>query len=382
MDVPPRTVAGIVTLVLTATSWTGCTHENDGAGDRGTPMPSATAESGAASASSPTPTRAPDELEVTPASYPYGKRGAPTLLRARDGTTIVVFEPDQGSQQTSYRLYDNRWRPRTPLLRVDAELVVLQGTAKGFVGRAFRYRRDGSTELAEWVTIDPKGQVEPVADQPDRSTPARRLRPGDLDLQVLNGAPFGYRPADDSVTKKPQPPWGGNGYVVDVDTDGSTCALRPGPLSTGTIHVSTDEGRPVTELTVAGVVPADSGPRLQYCDVNEERILVETGGENPLWLHTLDLEGRYLSSQRLGGLLDPYLWYLLPDGRLVTGTNRPGLMAATDASNEAMEFRRGPIQRDVGFDVLGDEILVLRGDAVHASEDAGVTWREYDLAMP
>lgn len=385
LKVLARAVVGVVALLLTAPGWAGCTGESEGrSGPHRSTQPSAapSAESPSAPETAPTPTSSANPLATTPLPKPYRRVGAVAgVVRADDGTAFVAFGSAWPDDRTSFRLYDRNWRPLTPLLRLDVALMPERGTAHGFVGRATRTNRNGRTTFAKWVTLNRAGRVQRVAKQPERSMTARPPRPGDLHLEGTGQrGSLAYRPATDTVFKKPRPPWDTVGHSWYVDLDGTICAMSSGPLAERSIHVSLDEGRTYTTISVADVIPASSGPRLQSCDTTSERIVIGTGGENPRWLHTLDRTGRQLrSSRRLGDLLNPYGWGMLPDGRLVTGTNRPGLMVATDNTNTQMDYRPGPIPVNFGFEIIDDLLVSLRGRGLDVSNDAGLTWQHIEL---
>jgi hypothetical protein len=332
-----------------------------------------------------------DPLTAAPATPPYGTGSVASIAHAGDGTNIVVFEPTWPSQRTSYRLYDRNWRPRTPVLRVPVSLEVQRGTARRFVGRASLTRQNGSAVIDEWVTINRQGHLQSVANPPGRAAATQSPRPADLYLQGYTPTrSFAYRPATDTILRVPRPAWLTNRWTVYANPglnflsnpDGMICALRSGPVSDGALRVSTDEGRTFTDVPVSMVMAAASGPRLQACLTTAERIVVSTGGESPRWLHTLDRTGRLISSQELGGMLDPYTWGALPDGRLVTGTSRPGLMVATDSTNTLMDYRPGPVPVGWGAQIVGSQLIVARGGSLHVSKDAGLTWQEFDLRLP
>ena len=352
----------------------GCTSDPEAASQReSTARPSP-------SASKKAPTRKPtprqlsvsDLLTATEATAPYGMGGSPSIIRTGNGTTMVIYEPTWPAQQTTYRIYDRHWKPRTPLLRVPVSLDITRTTANRFVGRASRTRKEGSSELRRWITVDPTGRVHQVSHQPKKDAPAVRPRPGDLHLEGDGYHHFAYRPSTDTVFRKPRFPWERPGSGWYFNDDGMICESGSGPLPSAELHISRDEGRTFTTVPVASAVPADSGPQLQACHLTKDRVIVETGGEYPRWLHTLDRTGRYLISSRpLGGLLDPYEWGPLPDGRLVTGTNRPGIMVATDPTNRLLDHRLTPASMNAMFDIVGDEFLVTGGGFVHVSRDAG-----------
>lgn len=365
-------------MSLMAALWTGCS-----AGSEETPTAGATSpQSASPETETPdTPSAAPtsasslEPLRATPTTRPNGVVSA--VLRASDGTNIVVFGYNGRGERTSYRLYDRRWRPRTPLLGVDTLLELQRGTAEGFVGRATNSNREGKLTRNEWITIDRAGGLHQVAHQPDRATSAQRR--GDLFLKGDYLAKFAYRPATDTVLRRPRLAWDSLAHIWYVQGNGLICAMQPSPVSTGLVHVSVDDAHTFTHLPVSDAIPAGSGPRLQECHATRGGVILVTGGEYLNWLHTLDRAGQVVSSQRLGGQLDPYNWDTLPDGRLVAGTNQMGLMVAIDATNQHMEYRPGPKPMNAPFDILGGQILVFRSHHVDVSNDAGLTWRSIDL---
>lgn len=102
------------------------------------------------------------------------------------------------------------------------------------------------------------------------------------------------------------------------------------------------------------------------------------------WLHTFDrVTGCLLPSHALGGDLDGYGLQALPDGTLVVGNNRRGLMVATDATNQVFEFRPGPVRAYFAdFNLLGHDIVVATGrGALQISTDEGKTWHTIELGM-
>ena len=223
-----------------------------------------------------------------------------------------------------------------------------------------------------------------MSHEPAKSTPSQPARPGDLHLQGHASGRFAYRPATDTVFRKTRFAWDGPRGTWYVDNSARICALGSRPAADGLLRASTDEGRTFTAVSLAGVLPADAGPRVHACDTTSQRVVVGTGGEEPLAVHTLDRAGtRLLSSQALGGQLDPYNWNTLPDGRLVTGTNRGrGVMVATDPTNQVMAYRPTPAPMVPWFDIVGDEFVLISRGYAHVSRDAGLTWQRFDLQLP
>ena len=99
-----------------------------------------------------------DPLASTAALALRGFFDSDGLVRARDGSTLVVFSPEY-ADRAQYRVYDRNWRPRTPLLQAPVRLLMERGLAHGFIGHAERTRRNGTFSYAEWVTIDADGAL-------------------------------------------------------------------------------------------------------------------------------------------------------------------------------------------------------------------------------
>jgi hypothetical protein len=383
LHVTSRAAVGAVTFLVAAALASGCSEAEPDPTD----SPATGSEAGPSGEDTPTRQAEPSNPELPaamPATPPYAAPGTPSLIRAHDGSTLAVYEPAWPRERTTYRIYDRRWHPLTPLLMVNVSLEVSRSVPAGFIARASLSRRDGSTALREWVTIDRDGNIRTVTQQPDRRAEAQPLRRGDLFLESSGRALLAYRPSQDAVVKARNPSWNGVGYSWYLDPEeGHVCALLSGPLAEGVMHVSVDEARTFTDVTAADVLPATSGPRLQACWATRDRVLVETGGENPRWLHTLDQDDQtILSSLRVGDRLNPYMFDMLPDGRLVAGTNRPGLMVATDSTNQLMGYRPGPVPPSATFQTVDQEVISIAGRWAHVSADAGLTWRELDLGLP
>jgi hypothetical protein len=343
--------------------------------------PSTSPSSGSGESVPPAPGDAP--LASTAATALRGFFDSDGLVRAGDGSTLLVFAPEY-ADRAQYRVYDQNWRPRTPLLEAPVRLLLERGLAHGFIGHAERTRRNGTSSYAEWVTIDADGALRVVPHQPTRKTPPVRISPGDVRFQNPESRSGAYRASTRTVIVGRAPAWDTRRHIWYTTATGAICAHVDTARLGDVIHTSVDQGRTWLDLDTEGL-PVGSGPRLQSCETHGSRVIVMTGGESPRWLHTFDrVTGRLLSSHALGGDLNGYGWQALPDGTLVVGTNRRGLMVATDASNQVFEFRPGPVQAySADFDLLGRDIVVATGRrALQISTDEGKTWHTIDLGMP
>jgi len=341
-------------------------------------------EPAAASASAPTESATPastDPLEAVPAEKMLGQIDLGGVVQAKDGTHLVVSSTYQYAGRSVYRLYDRRWAPLTPMLEVRGLLSIDRGLRHSFLGSLFAYREKGLPRVNERVLISGDGTLRTIDGQVGRRRQAVDPRPGDWRLASVQSGRMVYRPADRTVYRATAPEWDTPGRSWYVTAAGDICALEGDSPASGTVHTSVDEGRTFTDLSAA-VLPANSGPRLQSCQIAGDRVVVMTGGEYPQWLHVLDrVSGALVVSHDVGdqnGPYNPYDWRLLPDGKLVINTNRPGLYVATDTSNGTLEYRPRP--RAQFPIVVGDDLaLVSGGGLVHVSTDEGRTWETVDL---
>jgi hypothetical protein len=76
---------------------------------------------------------------------------------------------------------------------------------------------------------------------------------------------------------------------------------------------------------------------------------------------------------------NPWVYDTLPGPRLVLGTNRPGLLIATDATNQSFELLPGPVPPQVSYDVQGRTIVSYTRHNPWLSIDEGSTWHQLDL---
>lgn len=285
-----------------------------------------------------------DPLSVTAVDQLPG--GIDEVARAGDGSTVVVVASTY-DDVSSYRIYDEGWRPTTPPLRVGVTLFGLRGMERGFAAWAVRTRRGGYS-FRERVVIGGHGQV-------------RTARPG--------------------VGAIPRPDWRTSRTVWFDQPDGSVCAVQDGSEPGGLARSSLDGGR-TWRVVDTSDLPPQSG-RLQSCVAAGDRVVVMTGGARPRQLHTYDRsDGTRLSSLDIGAgtQIDPYAWWLLSDGSLVARTDRPGVVVATDSTNRHVEFRGGPVGSLWWTRILDDQIVQVSAEGVLAvSDDRGVSWHVVDL---
>ena len=379
------TVRAAGTLLLVASSATACSGEAD---KSTAPTPSAIPSTSRSSAPSTSPGQrraasAPRDLPgPTPAREAFGRIELGGILRAGNGSTLLLFGPTWPHERTGYRIYDRRWRPQTPLLEVPVSLDLVRATATGFLAQATRSRRDGSTTLNAWVVIDRAGQLREATQQRRHDSAPAQLRADDLRFGYAGQ--FAYRPDTRTVLRARRPSWFRQAVAWSSRRGPMVCAFRPhGRAPDAVLHVSADEGRTFSTISAGAVIPDEGGARVQTCLAVGDRVLIMAGAENPRWLHTIDRsDHRLLSSHPLGKLLNGYAWDTLPDGRLVVGTNRSGVFVATDATNRRLDFRPGPVPPDTQFEVVGEDIFLARGRRVQVSPDAGRTWKVIDLQLP
>jgi hypothetical protein len=331
----------------------------------------------------------PSESATTPAADPLEARPAEKMLSI-DGTvagaddgTAVVLSTDLYARRTTYRLYDRRWRPLTPVLEVRGQLVIDRGLADTFLGSLLANRTKEHPRVDERVMLSSEGILTTVDDRSGRSSPPVTPRPGDRRLDSVGSGRLVHRADSGTVHRTTVPEWDDRHRSWNVTAAGHVCALESSTQIGATIHASIDEGRTFTDLSTA-VLPASSGPRVQSCETAGDRVAVMTGGEYPRQLHVLDrATGTLLVSHDLDvrrGPYDPYGWRLLPDGKLVIDTRGPGLYVATDDGNEDLEYRPAPRLPSGSTFVVGDDLVLLSaGRRMYYSSDEGRTWTEVDM---
>lgn len=370
-------LAAVVALTVEACaggSGSGGSGGSGGEPHRQTTSPSASTPIG------PTDSPAKESLEAVPAEKMLGIDR--NVVRADDGTAVVLAT-NEFATRTTYRVYDRRWKPLTPVLGLRGHLIIERGLANAFVGRLSAYRTKRYPRVDEWVTVRSDGTLTAANDRAGRGSPPVHPRPGDRRLASVGSGRLVYRPVSRTVHKTDVPEWDVRRRAWFVTAAGDICALGSSDRIGATIHASVDEGRTFTDLSTAGL-PVDSGPRVQSCETAGDRVAVMTGGEYPRRLHVLDrASGVLLASHDVGdqhGPYDPYGWRLLADGKLVVDTNRHGLYVATDSSNQILEFRPRPRVPYGSTSVVGDDLALLSGGRhMYVSSDEGRTWTRVDL---
>lgn len=392
-----RWLAGL-TLVVASTGCSGTTPRDDAPKpiDRSaTPTPT-----GGTTPAGPEQPAGHPLVAHEATTAPHGGIGFGGILRARDGSTMLVYPPSF-QERTWFRIYGHDWRPLTPPLETRFTLEMDRGLEHGFVGRASLCNRDCSRMVfSQWVTVEPDGTIRPVRqDGTSRPVP---IWPGDVRFQspIFNRT-LVYRPSERAVLSVPFPRWyhrQSNWYASDA---GTICTHRfaalyvgiggPEARIGGSLYSSVNEGRSWRELDTGGVLPAGTGPILQACEARGDRVLVMTGGEFPRWLHTLDRSsGVLLASLRLGDAFDVNSWHVLPDGTLVLGAcqhcpgvspeSRRVIKVATDSTNRAFDSRTAPATGDLH--VVGDDLIIVDRGWAHVSDDRGRTWTAVNLRQP
>ena len=207
----------------------------------------------ATSTSTPTEPAAPpavNPLETAPAAKMLGL-DLGDIVRAEDGTHLVVTSSYKYADRSVYRLYDRRWAPLTPMLGVRGELSIDRGLRHSFLGSLFAYRDKGLPRVNERVLIAGDGTLRRStagsADDTSRGPQSRRLaarvrgvRAHGLSTRRPDRLPGHERrsgtPLDSSLTNRrpaTSAPW-------------RVTAQRAAPS-----HTSVDEGRTFTDLSAA-----------------------------------------------------------------------------------------------------------------------------------
>ena len=183
-----RWLAGLLVIAACASA---CSGDPSPGSDDHSPGATATIDGGKAPTAE---TAKPDPLEPVPADSLLGVVDNYGVIRARDGSTLVVSSTES-RRRTVYRIYDRQWRPQTPPLEIQADLMVERGLANSFVGNASVTRRSGRYSLNEWVTISADGTLRLVAHQPTKATEPEPARAGDVVFRTADLGPYVYRPS-------------------------------------------------------------------------------------------------------------------------------------------------------------------------------------------
>jgi len=328
-------------------------------------------------------TPASDPTVAEPASRMFDVDAG--LTRFADGTTILHATNLYGTRST-FRVYDPRWRPLTPVLELQGSLGLERDVGGQLIG-SFTPAPPGQSNFgaAQHVLVDRDGSLTVLRNPPRPGGRSVATQPGDLRIDGGTGR-LVFRPSDGAIYRTTRPEWDDPSRAWGRAAAG-ICALgRASRLGEATIHASVDEGRTFIHLSSA-VLPPDSGPRIQACETAGDRVAVITGGEYARWLHVLDrTSGALLVSHFVGdqhGIYNPYDWHLLPNGKLVIGTyyRRNGLYVATDSGDKVLEFRSTPVAPAGDIRVIGHDIVLLRGTGqLYLSSDEGRTWRDVQLS--
>ena len=301
------------------------------------------------------------------------------VFRARNGFTLMVIATGWPRDWTRYQVFDRRWRPHTPILQVPVRLEMARGVRAGFLGEAYGSDNPGGTSTRVWVRMGLDGSLHrlPGLD------PEQNLRRGDL----LFGSSFrrlrAYRPKERRVFI-PRLPVTATGSRRDwqMEQDGAFCHAPGRSRSSRPTTWSLGDGHTGRQVNLARLLPAHAYPRVRHCWARQGRLVVlSDGGEGQrddvLKVHTVDPRRGTATSYATDRRFNPYNQAVLPDGRMVAGTDRPGLMVATDPTNTGFVRRPGPVAMGEWVTVLGGTLVTnpnYRG-TFHVSNDAGLTWQ-------
>ncbi|MFC7494631.1 MULTISPECIES: hypothetical protein [unclassified Nocardioides] len=309
-----------------------------------------------------------------------------SVLRTTSGATIIAYRVDS-TLWSAFRIYDQDWKPLTPLLGLKPMLRLYAATPEGFIGYASVTSRVGY--YRHWITISLDGQVREVAHELRAHAGKRPATVADVLLPIEGGRDTAYRPSQDRLFRRTLPTWWRRSAAgIVADANGGACASRAfGPLAARTrIPTSIDNGLTWKWVSFAEI-PAKR--RRFYggeCMVAADRLIIQTSRGLKSWWSTIDrTTSEVLSMHRFGRGWQ----YILPSGILVTTKDRHsltvGLMVGTDTTNRHLEFRPAPFGEAAwGLYVLGGDIILTPDtfDYVNVSHDAGRTWSRVDLQMP
>ena len=192
----------------------------------------------------PPPTRPPSRPTRWRPRRPTACRAASTRsCGTGDGSTLVLLG-NMYDAFTHYRVYDERWRPTSPPMRVEVYLSGARGTPRGFVARATTTKPSGRYSLRECGRLSQR-----------RAAPRRRC-PGACRATglVTRNTAWYEQPDGSGLLARRRP----------------RSQRRPGPLV----------ARRWPELAGDGHVrhPGESGSRLWSCSAAGDWVVVLTGG--------------------------------------------------------------------------------------------------------
>jgi hypothetical protein len=370
----------LAAVMCSAVAVTTLACSGDDAGGEGTEQQVGATPAGTGSPETPRPfAKTTGTLTVTPVRAFRGPAAGPIIRGAR-GDVLVQFRTGTGTRGW-YRFYNRRWRPRSPLLQINADLRVAQPTQHGFIGLATAWKGNRRPHLRKWILIRPDGSLRAITRQPSQGDEPLRPRAGDELIPAYWNPQTVYRPAQDRVFLRRMPHRYRRGLNMEPGRPTLCTYYRHGDF----IHTSTNAGR-TWRATVSDAIPHRPGTVLYGCDTSQTRILVQTGDFDAIrTVHVIDrMTGRLLRthhySNREGGSA-----LLLHSGVLVADADRHGILVGTDPSNRVLAYRRGAVTPTTSYWVLG-RLLVASSSrwpgSVRVTNDEGRTWRRVSLRLP
>ena len=281
-----------------------------------------------------------------------------------------------------YRVLGAFGEPLSPVMLMDSDLYdVGAGFEGGFVVTTWIEDADNPQAEGKYkaLHVDLQGRVHPT----HTSVKIQPLLPGDITFRTVVGetdTTLGYRPSTRTTFAFPAPVknhlWQRDerGWLWSCPNQGGSRGVvwwsKDGAQHWHTTRYQLDTSQePSRRWTLDCRVAGGQIAMLGYFDD------LPTGFATAPWSGQKTLN---MSVMPLNERLNPYAADLLPDGRLVFGTNRPGLQVADSREGRTFTFHPGPIRPDTQTSGRTSATLVWsQGQHLHFSED-GREWTTID----